>query len=291
MQKIYPCLWFDGKAEDAANFYTSLFKNAKTGKMARFGEVGSAVSGQKNGSVMTLEFELEGQNFLSLNGGPHFKFTPAISFFVYCETEQEIDQLWKKFVPGGSILWELNTYPWAQKYGWCQDKFGVSWQLILGSNPQKIAPAFLFVDQLFGKGEEAINFYTSLFKNSKIESLERNPTTQSIIHARFSLEGQNFVLMEGQGSHTHAMTPAISMVINCQTQDEIDYYWDKLTKGGSSGECGWLNDKFGVSWQVTPSILRELISDPDHLKTEKVMSALVKMKKLDIEALKKAYMS
>ncbi|MGZ3774265.1 MAG: VOC family protein [Pseudobdellovibrionaceae bacterium] len=289
MEKISSCLWFNNQAEEAARFYVSLFKNSKISKVVRYGESASEVSGQKKGSVMTVDFEIEEQNILGLNGGPQFKFTPALSFFVWCETEREIDQLWKNLTQGGTVRMELDTYPFAQKYGWVTDKFGVEWQFMLSNHKQKIAPCLLFVDKLFGKGEEAMNFYMSLFDNSKVEFMARNESTNTIAHAVFSLNGQNFVLMEGQGNHNYSFSNAFSLVINCDTQQEIDLYWTKLSEGGQAGQCGWLTDKYGIAWQVVPKVLEKMISDTNTTKSEKVMKAMLTMQKLDIKDLEQAY--
>lgn len=288
MQKISSCLWFDNQAEEAARFYVSLFKNSKIGKIARYGDSGSKVSGQKKGSVMTVEFEIEGQNILGLNGGPQFKFTPALSFFVWCETERELDELWRNLSLGGVVRMGLDKYPWSEKYGWTSDRYGVEWQLILSSHKQKIAPCFLFVDKMFGKGEEVMNFYMSIFKNSNVEFLARDEATKTIMHAVFSINGQNFVLMDGQGEHHYTFSHGFSLVVNCDTQDEVDEYWAKLSKDGSTEQCGWLTDKYGVSWQIVPKVLENLISDPDPVKSERVMKAMLSMQKLDIKGLEQA---
>lgn len=161
MQKITPFLWFEGQAEEAAKFYTSIFKGSKIGRILRYGEETAKVSasGQPVGSVLTIEFEIEGQNFVALNGGPQFKFNESISFVVYCET-----------------------------------------------------------------------------------------------------------------------------------QKEVDYYWEKLTAdGGEESACGWLKDKFGVSWQITPTVLIDMLHDKDATKAERVMHAMFQMKKIDIKTLKEAY--
>jgi predicted 3-demethylubiquinone-9 3-methyltransferase (glyoxalase superfamily) len=160
MQKISPCLWFDDDAEDAVKFYASIFKDSKIGNVTRFGKEGYEIHKKKEGSVMTIDFEIEGQKFLALNGGPIFKFNEAISFQIYCDT-----------------------------------------------------------------------------------------------------------------------------------QEEIDYYWDKLTEDGDKNAqvCGWLKDKFGVSWQVVPVALIKMLEDKDSRKTERVMKAMLQMQKLDIDALRKAY--
>jgi predicted 3-demethylubiquinone-9 3-methyltransferase (glyoxalase superfamily) len=291
MGKIDTCLWFNGNGEEAAKFYTSVFKNSKIGRIALYPEAAREVTGQKPGSVMTVEFEIEGQKFLALNGGPDFKFTPAFSLFVSCKTEQEVDELWKK-LKGGTVLFELQKYPWAEKYGWCEDKFGVSWQIMLYPEAtQKLMPSFLFTGKLFGKGEEAINFYQSVFKNSKVIGIAKNPETNHVEHAMFELEGSQFALMEGNhDKKSHDFTMATSLIINCKTQNEVDYYWDNLVKGGGKhSQCGWLQDKFGVAWQVTPSIMGEIMAGPDPKKSENVFKEMLKMTKLDIEKLKAAY--
>ncbi len=158
MQKVTPCLWFDNQAEEAVNFYASIFKNSKVGSIARYGEAGAKVSGRPKGSVMTVTFEIEGQEFLALNGGPHFKFTEDISF-----------------------------------------------------------------------------------------------------------------------------------IVNCETQEEIDKMWEKLSEGGEKGRCGWLKDKYGLSWQIVPPVLGEMLQDKNAAKSERVMTAMLQMDKLDIKTLKQAY--
>jgi predicted 3-demethylubiquinone-9 3-methyltransferase (glyoxalase superfamily) len=158
MQKITPFLWFDDKAEEAANLYVSIFKNSGINNITRYGDEGAAVAGRPKGSVMTVDFTLDGQEFVALNGGPHFKFTEAVSF-----------------------------------------------------------------------------------------------------------------------------------VVNCETQEEVDKFWEKLSEGGEKSQCGWLKDKYGLSWQVVPTVLSELFQDKDPKRSERVMKAMLQMSKLDIGALKQAY--
>jgi predicted 3-demethylubiquinone-9 3-methyltransferase (glyoxalase superfamily) len=122
MQKITPCLWFDNQAEEAAKFYISIFKNSRIGKIARYGKAGFEIHGRPEGSVMTVEFEIDGQAFTALNGGPFFKFNEAISLQVYCETQEEVDHYWEKLSQGGDEK--------AQQCGWLKDKYGVSWQIV-----------------------------------------------------------------------------------------------------------------------------------------------------------------
>ena len=290
MQKITPYLWFAEEAEQAVNLYASSFKNSKVGEITRFGaEVPGPV-----GKVMTVSFQLAGQEFIALNGGPQFSFTPAVSFFVYCQTQEEIDMLWNKLSAGGTVLMELEKYPFSEKFGWLMDRFGVSWQLSLANLPQKINPYLLFVGQQHGKAEEAMHYYMAQFANSSISEIVHHEPGEdepagSVKHARFMLDGQEFIAMDSAREHSFTFTPAISFLINCHTQEEVDRFWNKLTEGGEEGQCGWLVDKFGVSWQVVPTILGELLSDPDAERAGRVVQAMLKMQKIEIGPLKQAY--
>jgi predicted 3-demethylubiquinone-9 3-methyltransferase (glyoxalase superfamily) len=300
VQKIIPNLWFDSQAEEAAKFYTSLFKNSRIGKMTRYGKAGYEIHRQPEGQVMTIEFDLEGQAFLGLNGGPVFTFTPAISFLVACKTKDEVDALWTELSKGGTALMELGEYPFSERYGWTQDRFGLSWQVMaMGgrSITHKIISTLMYVGAVAGRAEEAINFYASVFRNPKVGDILRygqgeEPDKEGTIkHVGFTLEGQEFAAMDSAHEHKFGFNEAVSLVVRCESQAEIDYYWDKLIVGGDpqAQVCGWLKDKFGVSWQVTPTILEAMLLDPDKAKVERVTEAFLKMKKFDIEELKKAF--
>jgi predicted 3-demethylubiquinone-9 3-methyltransferase (glyoxalase superfamily) len=290
MPKITPFLWFDEQAEEAVQFYTSIFANGKIGSISRYGD---DVPGPK-GKVMTVNFQLAGQDFNALNGGPVYKFTPAVSFFVYCQTQKEIDDLWRNLSDGGKELMELTAYPFAERFGWVEDRYGLSWQLSLAHIPQKISPFLMFVGDQYGKAEEALRLYTSLFKNSSVNHIERYGSAQddrkgAVMHASFQLEGQEFMASDSGFDHAFTFTPAISFVVDCRDQAEVNYFWEKLTEGGAESQCGWLEDRFGVSWQIVPAILIELMSDPDPVKAGRVTQAMLKMSKIEIDALKLAY--
>lgn len=275
---IVPCLWFDGNAKAAAEFYSLVFTNSKI----------------TVDTPMVVNFELFGNKFMGLNGGPQFKFNPSVSFFVICETQNEIDSAWSKLLKDGKVMMPLNKYPWSDKYGWIQDKYGISWQLMMGHADTmggKIIPAFMFTGSQAGKAEQAMIFYTSIFSDSKIKDINRyepgEPDVEGTVkHGRFNLSNQSFVAMDSSAPHGFQFNEAISFVVDCETQTEIDCYWSKLTEGGQESQCGWLTDKFGVSWQIVPTILGKLMSDPT--KSQRVMAAFMQMKKFDIEKLVKA---
>ncbi len=275
--QIYPCIWFDGQAKAAAEFYCSLFSNSKI----------------IHNSPIVVQFELSGKRFMGLNGGPMFKINPSISLFVLCASMEETNELWNKLFDGGKALMPLDTYPWSERYGWLQDKFGVTWQIMVGDKStaqQKITPSMLFTQNQFGRAEEAIRFYSSIFENSSADTLIHFPdgdsNTGKLMYSEFRLNQYNLIAMDGPGEHNYTFNEAVSFVVDCDTQEEIDYYWNKLTEGGQESMCGWLKDKFGVSWQIVPSILGKLMSDPE--RGQKVVQAFLQMKKFDIEKLLKA---
>lgn len=296
-QKITPSLWFDHQAEEAARFYTSVFRDAEMGEVARYGEEGHDVHGQEAGSVMTVEFRIKGHDFTALNGGPHFRITPAISFFVNCDTAEEVDELWSALSDGGTALMPLDAYRFSPKYGWIQDRYGVSWQLMLteGEIRQAIIPSLLFVGDVCGRAEEAIGFYTSVFDDARPLTLlrygpGREPeSADAVMFADFVLVGQLFAAMDSAQEHDFAFNEGVSFVVSCETQEEVDHYWERLSAVPGAEQCGWLKDRYGVSWQIVPTALVELLSDPDAGRAGRVMEVMLQMTKLDIAGLRAAY--
>lgn len=303
MQKITPFLWFDSQAEEAVNFYTSIFNNSKVDTITRYNEASAAASGRPAGSVMTAAFELEGYSFTAINGGPEFKFNPSISFFLNFDPSKDknsrmkLDSIWEKLSEGGTPLMPLDKYPFSEHYGWIQDKYGISWQLIL-SNPDGeerpfIVPSLMFTGAVCGKAEEASDFYLSIFKNSKRGTIARYPAGMekdkegTMMYTDFRIGDQWFAAMDSGWEHGFGFNEAISFVISCENQEEIDHFWNKLSADPQSERCGWLKDKYGISWQVVPAILPKLLKDGP--KSQKVMQAILNMKKLSIAELEKAY--
>jgi predicted 3-demethylubiquinone-9 3-methyltransferase (glyoxalase superfamily) len=276
-KSIYPCLWFDGQAAEAANFYCSVFKNSSV----------------TENTPMVVNFELEGKKLMGLNGGPQFKINPSISLFVYCPTVEETERVWNLLITDGSALMPLDKYPWSEKYGWLQDKFGVTWQIGINDAPTTkftITPCFLFTRNNFGKAEEAINRYSSIFENASTDLLIHYPPDDAnagnVMYSEFQLNNYSLIAMDGPGEHNYTFNEAVSLVVECETQQEIDYYWNKLTAGGSESQCGWLKDPFGVWWQIVPAVLGKLMRDPE--RAPRVMQAFLQMKKFDIEKLMNA---
>lgn len=244
--------------------------------------------------VVTSMFQLDGVEFIALNGGPMFSFSQAVSFFVSVETHPELDNLWKNLTDGGVGFMELGKYPFSEKFGWVQDKFGTSWQLHLGRATQRITPFLMFVGAQHGKAEQAMNYYISLFKDSGIIKLLRygkgEPEPEGTVkHAIFSLNRQEFMAINSKEDHPFTFTAAISFSVKCETQQDVDELWENLSEGGEQQRCGVLKDRYGVSWQIIPIILGKLLYDKDPVKSKRVLDAMLTMNKIDTEKLQQAY--
>ena len=280
---IFPCLWYDGDAKKSAEFYAETFGGKITVD-----------------SPMVMMLELFGQKMMLLNGGPMFQKNASISFMVLCETEEEVEKYWSKLTENGMVLMELGEYPWSKKYGWTRDQFGVTWQVYLGEKrvEQKIIPTLMFIHQNNGKAMEAMELYTKIFPNSTIESVlkygdgvgnETHEISENVQHAHFVLNNYSFFCMDNSYDHQFDFSEGISIVVMTDNQEETDHLWNSLTEnGGQESQCGWLKDKFGVSWQITPKRLIELMNDfSEPEKSQKIFDAMLKMKKIviaDLEA-------
>lgn len=291
MQKIVPHLWYDKEAKEAAAFYASLFPDSRVTNVTTLHDTPS-------GDCDIVSFELAGEPYLAISAGPYFKFTPAISFIVGCDTKEEVDVLWEKLSPGGKALMPLDKYPFSERYGWIEDKYGLSWQLILtrpeGEMRSKIVPSLLFVNAKCGMAEEALNFYLSVFKPSQLGTMMKYGPGQepnkegTVMFADCKLLDKWIAAMDGGGTHAFDFNEALSLIVKCDTQEEIDHYWEKLSAVPEAEQCGWLKDKFGVSWQIVPRVMDDMITGGDKEKIARVTQAFLKMKKFDIAALERA---
>ena len=291
MQKIIPHLWFDKEADKASKFYMSLFEGSKLKDKSILNETPS-------GSVDMIRVELAGQEFMLLSAGPLFKFTPAVSFLIACSSVEEVEELWQKLIQNGTALMPLDAYPFSEKYGWVNDKYGLSWQVMYMGDleiKQKITPTMMFVGDQCGKEEEAIQFYTTLFNHSSVGHIlkygeDAAPNKPNMVqHVDFILENHAFAAMDSAYEHGFTFNEAISLIVMCDTQAEIDYYWDKLSAVPEAEQCGWLKDKYGFSWQIVPTMMNEMMQNKDAKKLAQVTEAFLKMKKFDIAELIKAY--
>jgi predicted 3-demethylubiquinone-9 3-methyltransferase (glyoxalase superfamily) len=278
-QKITPHLWFDKEAVDAAEFYSTVFPDSRVTMVTQIRDTPS-------GDCDIVGFEIMGYQFMAISAGPVFQINPSISFHVKCRTPEEVDAIWEKLAPGGTAMMELGAYPFSKRYGWIQDKYGVSWQVIHteGDLSQRITPALMFTNDVCGRAEEALMTYASIFPASSAQVLARYEAGEepdaagSVKYAQLLLEGQEFVAMDSAWPHAFTFNEAISFIVSCSDQDEIDHYWDRLSAVPEAEQCGWIKDQFGVSWQITPENMDELMA----ANPAKTTPAMLAMKKIVI---------
>lgn len=298
MQKIVPHLWFDTQAKEAAEFYCAIFPHSKI--------VSSTVMHDTpSGDCDVLTFNLNGHDFMAISAGPYFQLNPAISFILNfdpaqdTQAEQSLRTLWDRLIDGGTALMPLQEYPFSKLYGWVRDRFGVTWQLML-TDPQGeprpfIIPSLMFAGDSTNKAEEAVQFYLSVFKDAKQGTIARYPEKTgpakqgAIMFSDFMLENQWFAAMDSGVEQSFTFNEAISLLVTCDTQEEIDFYWKKLSAVPESEQCGWLKDKYGVTWQISPSALATMMSEGTPEQVASVTKAFLKMKKFDIAELEAAY--
>lgn len=305
-QKITPCLWFDTNCEEAVIFYLDAFPNSQLHSIDRYSEdmaVGPA--SELAGKVVTANFELDGYQFRALDGGPMFTLNPSISFMLNFDprsdenAQENLTARWAKLSVGGQILMELGEYPFSPFYGWVQDRFGVSWQLMLASSDAEPRPHFmpsmLFVGDNCGKASEALTYHAATFAESQIGTIAQYPPgvepeiAGSIMYGDACLAGQWFSAMDSAADHKFAFNEAFSLSIECNDQAEVDHFSQRLSAVPEAEQCGWVKDKFGVSWQIVPRQLGELMSAGDAESSGRVMHAMMSMKRIDIAALQAAY--
>jgi predicted 3-demethylubiquinone-9 3-methyltransferase (glyoxalase superfamily) len=295
---IIPFLWFDSHAEEAMNFYVSIFPNSKVELLKKWPESSPfPAESSKPGTVMQGVFTLDGCRFHAFDAGPMFSFNPSISFFALFERTEEVDAAWRKLIEGGQALMPLDSYDWSERYGWVTDKYGISWQLMKGKLEdvgQRITPLIMYSGNQRGNAQKAIKHYMDIFGNASLDGVarytEEDPAPTGMVkHAQFRLSGQVFMVMDNGTENDIPFNEAISFFVLCDAQEEVDYFWNKFTSEGEESMCGWLKDQFGVSWQIVPDYLNEKLVHGNPESAQKMMEAMSTMKKLDVASLRDAY--
>lgn len=304
MQKIIPHLWFDKEAVEAAQFYTSVFPESKLMHQTKLHNTPS-------GDCDIVSFTIWNKEFMAISAGPLFKFNSSTSFIVNFDPlffnnsadrdKAALDALnsaWEKLSAGGNIMMAIDAYPFSKRYGWVQDKYGVSWQLML-TNPEgeprtSIVPSLMFTGDRYNKAEEALKFYQSVFKNSKAGNIHHYPAgmpndkESAMMYGDVKLEDTWFAAMDSGYDHGFSFNEAISFLVTCNDQAEIDYYWEKLSAVPEAEQCGWLKDKFGVSWQISSANMEEIMRTGTQEQIDRVAAAFMPMKKIDLAKIKAA---
>lgn len=294
-QKIVPHLWFDTEAMEAAEFYASLFPDSRVLFSNVFEQTPS-------GDAEQVDFEIMGYRFMGISAGPYVTKNPSISFMLIFNKEEQNDfkKIWEILAGEGKVLMPFEKYDFSELYGWVEDKYGVSWQLYQTEESAeeiefRVIPALMFINDNLGKAEEAMNFYLNIFKDAKADGVYYYPgnmkpnLTDHVMHGQFELEKLCFAMMDSAENHDFNFTEGVSLLVKCENQAEVDYYWDKLSYVPESEECGWLKDKYGVSWQITPKVMDEMVQKGTPEQLRRVTQAFLKMKKFDIAKLEEAY--
>lgn len=290
MQKIIPHLWFDKEASEAAKWYVSLFEDSEISNIITIPDTPS-------GDSELVDFKLAKLRFHAISAGPYFSLNPSISLMVSCHDKEEVDRLYEALSNGGVDLMLLGEYPFSKRYAWVQDKYGLSWQLMLDDNAkehQKIRPVLLFSQDTCGRAEEAIDYYASVISASEKGLInpytlgEAEDSRAKTNYAEFTLSGIQFVAMDHGYGGDFDFNEAFSFMIICSNQEEIDYFWDKLSFVPEAEQCGWVKDQFGLSWQISPEIFDDIFKNGTKEEINRVTRAFLKMKKFDLAELDKA---
>ncbi len=286
--KITPfirCMENNGKAQ--AEYYCNIFPDAKITKE----------------NPVVVEFEIFGQNVATINGGQNGdgKLNPSISFSLWIKDKDLTKQIWDKLADGGTVMMPFDKYMRSPAYGRCNDKYGVSRQVMYDDRPESatahhnLVPSLLFVGANAGKAQEAMDLYTSIFPAGKIDFVRKYEEGEgekvgNIAHAEFKLANQQFIIADSGLDHKFQFNDGVSLSVSCADQAEVDSYRNALiADGGSEVQCGWCKDKYGVSRQITPVGMEKLLFSPDKEKSDRAMQAMLQMKKLDIAQMQKAY--
>ena len=291
VQKVTPHLWYDKEAVEAAEFYCSVLPDSKVTSVTTLPDTPS-------GDTDVVAFVLCGQEFQAISAGPLFKFNPSISFLISCNTKGDVDEIWNKLSEGGEALMPLDSYPFSERYGWTTDKYGLSWQVMAAGErevTQRIIPTLMYVGDKAGRAEEAMKFYASVFSNSMVGEIDRygrgeEPDNEGTVkHGVFTVGGYQLAAMDSAGDHNFDFNEAISIMVYCKDQTEIDRYWDPLSAVPEAEQCGWLKDKFGVIWQIVPIAMDEMMSNGTREQIARVTEAFLPMKKFNVAELVEAY--
>jgi predicted 3-demethylubiquinone-9 3-methyltransferase (glyoxalase superfamily) len=292
---IVPCLWFDDQAEAAAAFYTKIFPASRVVSTSHYPESYDNPGKKPRGSVLTVDVDVAGQRFTLLNGGPMFVINPSISFFFHADSEAQAKKVFGALAEGGKVLMELGSYPWSPAYGWVQDRYGVSWQVMQSESKTgaRIVPCLMFTGAQHGRAREAIELFTKILPNGEVFGIERYAKGEgpedTVKHGRFTVAGQELVAMDSHMKNDFNFNEAVSPQIMCDTQAEIDRVWKALTDGGREGPCGWLTDRFGISWQVVPKGMARWMASTDVAARDRAFAAMLTMKKIDVAAIEAAF--
>lgn len=297
-QRIVPNLWCDGNAVEAARWYTTALPTTTITSALHYPDSGLPAAQQHlAGNEVTVDLSISGYRITLINAGNEFTPTPAISFILNFdehtfggEEQAALDRTWAALTDGGTELLPLGEYPFSARYAMVQDRYGTTWQLRLAdAGAQRrpfVVPALMFGAAAQNRAADAVTTWVDLFQDSDIGSVARYPedtgpaTATSWMFGEFTLAGQWFAAMDAGVEQSESFTPGVSLYVNCDDQDEIDRLWHALSSVPDAEQCGWCVDQFGLSWQIAPSDVAELLEIPG------AFMRMTTMRKLDIAVMR-----
>ncbi|MGV2985020.1 VOC family protein [Microbacterium sp. AGC85] len=295
-QKIIPNLWFDQNADEAGAFYTEVFPGATAIVGARYPDDVPDWQAEFSGKTLTVDLVIDGYLLTLINAGEQFRPNASVSFMLNFDplrfdgdrdaARVALDETWARLADGGVVRMELGEYPFSPRYGWVEDRYGVNWQLLL-TNPEGeprpfLIPQLMFSGPVQNKAREAAEFYTSLFPDAEVGFIAEYPTQTgpadagSVMFGEFRLAGQWFAMMDSGVEQDVRFDCGVSLEVRVADQDELDHYWNALTTVPEAEVCGWLADRYGLSWQIVPENMGELMQRPG------AYAKMMEMKKLVI---------
>ncbi len=286
--KIIPHLWFSDNGQEAIGFYTGLFKESSLRDLR-------VLPGNEFENVKVMSFELMNTPMMAIEAVSTFQFNASFSYYVYCGSDSEVQRLYNVLSENGNVVFPVGNYPWSSCYAWVVDKYGLSWQLDQDDikTEQKIVPTLMFSNQF----SSSVAAYTEILKNifpafklmvTAPYPVEQSPSEGALLFAQVKIAGFVINLMSSHHSQNFEFNESNSLMVYCQDQDEIDYYWNCLAENGMMQACGWLKDQFGVSWQIVPAKLDEMIFQTDQIQLKELTDVMLKMVKLDVGVLERA---
>lgn len=294
-QKIIPNIWFDRNADEAGAFYTDVFPGSTATVGARYPAEVPDWQADFAGKTLTVDLVIDGYLLTLVNAGDEFRPNASVSFMLNFDplrydgdrdaARASLDETWAKLSDGGSVLMDLGEYPFSPHYGWVQDRYGVNWQLLL-TNPQGdprpfLIPQLMFCGPVENMAHEAATFYSSVFPDSGVGFIAEYPAqtgpadSGSVMFGEFRLAGQWFSMMDSGVEQDFTFTCGVSLEVRCADQAEIDTYWNALTAQPEAEVCGWLADRYGLSWQIVPEKMGELMARPGAYEKMMEMKKLI----------------
>lgn len=281
-QKIVPNIWFDRNADEAGAFYTDVFPGATATIGARYPDDVPEWQSDFAGKTLTIDLTIDGYLLTLINAGDEFRPNGSVSFMLNFDplrtdgdrdaARAALDQTWAKLSDGGTVLMDLGEYPFSPHYGWVQDRFGVNWQLLL-TNPEGdprpfVIPQLMFCGPVENLAREAATFYSSIFPDAEVGFIAPYPQQTgpadagSVMFGEFRLADQWFSMMDSAVEQDFTFTCGVSLEVRCADQAEIDMFWNTLSSAPEAEQCGWLADRYGLSWQIVPENMGELMERP-----------------------------